>query len=371
MQIPLVDLKTQFAHLEPELAPVLKSVFDQTSFIMGEPVDAFESAFARYCGVRHAIGASSGTAALLLAYQAMGFKAGDEVIVPSHTFIATVSPLYHLGVKPVFVDIHSDTYNLNVELVEKLITPKTRAIVPVHLYGQAADMDALARLAEKHGLSLVEDCAQAHGSKWNGRPVGDWSRAACFSFYPGKNLGAAGDAGAVITNDDDLNELLRLLVNHGSQTKYLHTHLGLNSRLDALQAAVLKVKLNHIERWTKLRREHAAVYNRLLAKFPDVVLPREAPAAHHVYHLYVIRVPGNRDAILKELHRRGVGAGVHYPIPLHLQPVFSELGYRKGDLPETEASAESIISLPMYPELDLEKLEYVAQTLHEVLNVFA
>jgi dTDP-4-amino-4,6-dideoxygalactose transaminase len=369
MQIPLVDLKAQFSSLEPELGATVKSIFENVAFIMGRHVQEFEESFSEYAKCKHTVGVSSGTDALLLAYQAAGLQRGDEVIVPSHTFIATASPLYHLGIKPVFVDIDPDTYTIDPDRLETAITSKTKAVVPVHLYGQPADMDRISSIAKKHGLTVIEDCAQAHGALWNGNPVGHWGALGCFSFYPGKNLGAAGDAGAVITDSTELASKLRLLVNHGSETKYLHTELGLNSRLDALQAAILSLKLNFISEWTESRRKHAETYRSTLESIPDIVLPHEQALARHVYHLFVIQVPGDRDAVLKELQSRGVGAGIHYPIPLHLQPVFSELGYQEGALPVTERISKSIVSLPMFPELTKSQIDYVVGSLKSALSV--
>jgi dTDP-4-amino-4,6-dideoxygalactose transaminase len=369
IQVPLVNLKDQFHKLQDEIKLKLDDIFTNTAFIGGKHVKHFEEEFARYAHSAHAIGTANGTDALLVAYQAAGLERGDEVLVPSHTFIATASPLYHLGIRPVFVDIDPETYLMDVNKAEAAITSKTKAIVPVHLYGQAAPMDRFAALAQEHDLALIEDCAQAHGSRWNGQAVGTWGEMGCFSFYPGKNLGAAGDAGAVITSDKALDKRLRLLVNHGSESKYVHSVLGLNSRLDALQAAILSIKLKYIEVWTENRRQKAAQYQKILSSIPGLVLPKADKHSHHVYHLYVVRVPADRDRILAALHANGVGAGIHYPIPLHLQPVFSELGHKKGDFPVTEAVAESIISLPLCPELTQVQMKYIAEQVKETLLV--
>lgn len=369
MSIPLVDLKAQYATIKSELDTAIHHILDNTAFIMGKPVSDFEANFATYTQAKHAIGVSSGTDALVIAMQAMGLETGDEVITPAHTFIATVEPMMQLGLKPVFVDIDPETFNIDVNKIEAAITEKTKAIVPVHLYGQAANMTAIAEIAKKHNLLILEDAAQAHGSSWNNQPVGTHGIATAFSFYPGKNLGAAGDAGGIITNDDSIAETARLLLNHGSETKYRHVKIGYTSRLDALQAAVLNVKLNHIEQWTEQRRTNAAYYDDLMAEIPGVVAPKTDDQARHVYHLYVVRVPNDRDATLQHLHDKGIGAGIHYPIPLHLQPALAELGYKEGDFPHAEEAANQIISLPMYPELTKEQMEQVAQTLREAIRV--
>ncbi|MDQ7024964.1 MAG: DegT/DnrJ/EryC1/StrS family aminotransferase [Anaerolineae bacterium] len=371
MSIPLVDLKAQYATIKNELDTAIHHILDNTAFIMGKPVSDFEAKFGAYTQAKHAIGVSSGTDALLIAMQAIGLQADDEVITTAHTFIATVEPMMQLGLKPVFVDIDPVTYNIDVSKIAAAITEKTKAIVPVHLYGQAANMTAIAEIAAKHKLHILEDAAQAHGSRWNNQAVGTHSLATTFSFYPGKNLGAAGDAGGIITNDDAVAEAARLLLNHGSETKYRHVKIGYTSRLDALQAAVLTVKLKYIEKWTEQRRKNAAYYDELMAEIPNVVAPKSDKQARHVYHLYVVRVPRDREAVLQYLHDKGIGAGIHYPIPLHLQPALAGLGYKEGDFPHTEAAAQQIISLPMFPELTKSQMEEVAQTLHEAISVTA
>ncbi len=367
MQVPLVNLQAQFAKLQPEIFQKLSDIFAHTEFIMGRHVEEFERSFADFCKASNAIGVANGTDALMLVYRALGLERGDEVIVPAHTFIATVSPLVQLGIRPVFVDIDPKTYLLDFDRVREALTSKTKAIVAVHLYGQAAPLDRLKSLADTHGLLLIEDCAQAHGATWQGKPVGTWGEVGCFSFYPGKNLGAAGDAGAIITDDKELARRLRLMLNHGSETKYVHTELGLNSRLDALQAGILSIKLRFLEEWTQQRRENAKYYQQILQGIPGLVLPLEDPAAKHVYHLYVVQVPEHRDTVVAHLHSAGVGAGIHYPIPLHLQPVFQELGYTAGALPHTEAAAQRILSLPLCPELTKSQMDYVAETLKKAV----
>ncbi len=365
MQIPLVDLKAQYARIKPEIDAAMQRVVENTAFIMGKEVKAFEDGFAAYQGVKHAIGVSSGTDAIFLALAALGIGPGDEVITVAHTFIATAEPIVHLGAKPVFVDIDPQTYNLDPALLEAAITPRTKAIMPVHLYGQFADMQPILDIAQRHNLPVIEDAAQAHGAEYQGKRAGSWGIAACFSFYPGKNLGAYGDAGAVVTNDDALAKKIAMLRNHGRTTKYEHDMIGYGDRLDALQAAVLAAKLPHLEAWNDARRTHADYYDAALAGLPGVVIPQRLPDARHVYHLYVIRVQGNRDALIEHLKTQGVDAGIHYPVPLHVQPAMRFLGYNAGDFPHSEAAAASIVSLPMYPELTPEQRSYVVEALAE------
>ncbi len=363
MNIPLVDLKAQYQAIKPDIDAAIKRILDNTSFVMGKEAIAFETAFSDYMQVKHTIGVGNGTEALYLAMLALGIGPGDEVITTPHTFIATVEPIVQLGATPVFIDIDPVTYNIDPTLIEAAITDNTKAIIPVHLYGQSADMPAIKAIADKHNLPIIEDAAQAHGGEYDGQRMGHWGVTTCFSFYPGKNLGAYGEAGAIITNDDDMAEKLRLLRDHGSQSKYEHVVIGYNVRIDAIQAAILAVKLNYIEEWTELRRQHAAAYNRALAGIPGIVTPAEDKNVRHVYHLYVIRVPGDREKMLNYLHEKGIGAGLHYPTPLHLQPALSFLGHKEGDFPHAEAVASSIISLPMYPELKPEYIDSIAETL--------
>lgn len=369
MSIPLVDLRAQYRSIQTELDEAVGRVMSSAAFIMGPELNAFEADFAEYARTKHAIGVGSGTDALLLAMQAAGIGPGDEVITTPHTFIATVEPILQLGARPVFVDIDPVSYNIDSTLIEAAITPKTKAIVPVHLYGQPADMTAISVVANKHNLLIIEDAAQAHGAEWDGQRVGSWGAATGFSFYPGKNLGAAGDAGGIITNNDEIAQTIRLLLNHGSESKYVHVLSGYNARMDGIQAAVLTVKLKHIEAWTEARRQHAAAYDAALADIPGIVTPKADARARHVYHLYVIRVPGDRDAFISHLHEKGIGAGIHYPIPLHLQPAFSELGFEKGSFPVAEAVASSIISLPLFPELIPEQIEQVVDAVRSATKV--
>ena len=361
--IPLVDLKAQYAAIQAEVNRAIQRVLDNTSFILGEEVSVFEEAFASYCETKYAIGTSSGTSALHLALLACGVGPGDEVITTPHTFMATAESIIHTGAKPVFVDIDLDTYNLDPSQIQAVINEKTKAIVPVHLYGTPADMDPILEIASKHGLKVVEDAAQAHGAEYNGRRTGSVGDVACFSFYPGKNLGAFGDGGCVVTSDKQIADRVRMLRNHGRTDKYRHEMVGYGYRLDALQAAILGVKLLHLEEWTKCRRENAKRYHHFLNGFGPV-LPTEPNYARAVYHLYVIRVP-ERDQLLQYLRSKGISAGIHYPIPLHLQPAFAGLGYKPGAFPSTEKAASEVISLPMYPELRQDQIEEVAQAVRD------
>ncbi len=337
---------------------------DNTSFILGKEVLDFEHAFAAYVGARGAVGIASGTAALQLSLLALGIGPGDEVITTAHTFIATAEAISLTGAKPVFVDIDERTYNIDPALVEAAITPRTKAIIPVHLYGQPVVLAALSDIAESHHVWLIEDAAQAHGAEIDGQRCGAIGHLACFSFYPGKNLGAYGDAGAVTSNDESLLATVRLLRDHGRTTKYEHQEIGYGGRLDALQAAVLNAKLPHLDDWTEARRSHARAYSEMLAG-SDLVTPYESPNGRHVYHLYVIRSP-KRDRLLEHLKAKGIQAGIHYPIPLHRQPAYLKQGYDKVSLPVTEQAAGEVLSLPMYPELTSEQLVRVAEAVKEV-----
>jgi dTDP-4-amino-4,6-dideoxygalactose transaminase len=365
MPIPLVDLKAQYRAHKGEIDAAIQDIIDNTSFIMGPKLKQFEDDFAAFCRAKHALGVGSGTEALQMAFLALGVGPGDEVITASHTFFATAEMLGHLGARPIFVDIDLGTYNIDPDKIEAAITPRTKALLPVHLYGQPAEMDAILEIAAKYGLPVIEDAAQAHGAEYKGRRVGSMGRIACFSFYPGKNLGAYGDAGAVVTDDDELADKVRILRDHGRYEKYEHLTEGWPARMDTLQSAVLRAKLPHLEEWNEARRRHAARYNELLADL-DVVRPYEPEHVRAVYHLYVIRVD-RRDEVLRELNGRGIGAGIHYPIPLHLQPAYKYLGYKRGDLPLTEEAADQVLSLPMYPELTEEQVQEVVGALRELV----
>lgn len=356
--IPLVDLQAQYHSIRDEIDGAVRRVIENAQFIMGPDVAAFEQEFAAWCGAPHCVGVGSGTAALELTLRALGVGPGDEVVTVAHTFIATAEAISATGATPVFVDIEPHTYNLDPALLEAAITPRTRVIMPVHLYGQPADMTRICAIAQQYGIAVVEDAAQAHGASWAATTVGCLGDAACFSFYPGKNLGAYGDAGAVVTSDAALAAQVRSLRNHGRQSKYLHDQIGFGHRIDTLQAAVLRAKLPHLSRWTEARRHLAARYNTLLAEC-GVTLPAVAADGNPVWHLYVIRTP-ERDSLLKALEARGIGAGVHYPVPLHLQPAYAHLGYAKGSLPVTEEVAGTCVSLPLYPEMSESQQDEVA-----------
>lgn len=358
MQVALVDLAAQYQSIKPEIDEAIQRILDNTSFIMGHEVQAFEEAFATHVEAAGAVGVSSGTAAIELSLRALGIGAGDEVITSAHTFIATAEAITNAGARPVFADIDPVTFNIDPNQVETLITDRTRAILPVHLYGQPADLTSLMEIATRRGLWLIEDAAQAHGAEVDGRRCGSIGHLSCFSFYPGKNLGAYGDAGAVTGNDTQLLDRIRRSRDHGRTTKYEHVEVGFAERIDALQAAILGAKLPHLEAWTEGRRSHARRYTDLLAG-ADVTTPVEAPGLRHVYHLYVLR-SARRDELLAHLKANGVAAGIHYPIPLHRQPAYAKQGYDGVSLPETERAAAEVISLPMYPELTDDQLTQVA-----------
>lgn len=349
LSVPFVDLKAQYQTIKPEIDAAIASVIENTNFILGPQVAAFEKAFAEYVGGAFCVGVNSGTAALQLALMACGIGEGDEVIVPSFTFFATAETVSVLGAVPVFVDVDPVSYTITAAGIEKAITPRTRAIIPVHLYGQAVDLDPISTLAEQHNLHVIEDAAQAHGAEYKGRRVGGLGTAGCFSFYPSKNLGAYGEAGAVVTNDEELAHQLRLLRQHGQTSKYAHAIVGYNFRLEEIQAAVLNVKLAHLDKWNNGRRERAARYNELLSE-TELVLPREMEYARHVYHVYTVQCD-NRDELQNRLTAKGIQSGVHYPIPIHLQPAYASLSYKAGDLPVTERLCERVLSLPLFAEL--------------------
>lgn len=366
MKVPLLDLKAQHQTIRAEVLAAVEQVFDSQQFILGAEVEAFEKAAAEYCHVKHAIGCGSGSDALLLALQSLGVGPGDEVITVAFSFFATASAITRLGAKPVFVDIAPDDFNLDSAQLERAITPRTKAIMPVHLFGQCVAMQPLLEIAQRHNLPVVEDAAQAIGADYltfgqNGR-AGTMGALGCFSFFPSKNLGGAGEGGLLTTNDDALAAQLRLLRVHGMQPKYYHQVIGINSRLDALQAAVLRVKLQYLDDWHAARQRNAARYNTLFAEagLEEVVTPVERPQRRHIYNQYTIRA-AHRDELLKHLHANGVGCEVYYPVPLHMQECFAYLGYSAGDLPVTEQSAHEVLSLPIYPELTAEMQAYVVE----------
>lgn len=361
MPIPLVDLQAQYLSIREEIDDAIARVVAGGRFVGGPVVEAFEREFAAFCGAAHAVGVANGTDALVLALRACGVGPGDEVIAPALTFTATAEAIVLAGARPVFVDV-DDTYTLDVAQAAARITPRTRALMPVHLYGQPADMDPLMALAERHGLYVVEDAAQAHGARYHGRRAGSLGHIACFSFYPGKNLGAYGDGGAVVTGNAEWAAKVRVLGDHGRTGYYEHRYVGCNSRLDALQAAVLRVKLRHLDDWNAARRRAAERYRARLASLHGVVLPHEAPGREHVYHLYVVRTPG-RDALRERLTQAGIQSGLHYPVPLHLQPAYADLGYAPGTFPRSEAWTGEVISLPIYAELHEGQIESVCRVL--------
>lgn len=363
MNIPFVDLQTQYQSLKPEMDAAVLAVMQRGDFVLGGAVTEFERAFAEYCGVPYCVGVDSGYSALELIVRAHDIGPGDEVIAPANTFIATTLAISNAGATPILVDCDPETYNIDVTKIDAAITPRTKAIMPVHLYGQVADMDAIVAIARKRGLYVFEDAAQAAGARYKGRRAGSLADAAGFSFYPGKNLGAYGDGGAVTTHSAEIADKVRLLRNIGQKVKYFHEVKGFNNRLDTMQAAVLKVKLPHLDEWNASRRRAAATYSDLLADLP-VVTPPTAGYAEHIFHLYVIRV-ANREALMDHLKSKGIASGLHYPIPIHLQPAYSELGYSRGDFPVTEAYADTIVSLPIYPELDDAKVAFVVEAIRE------
>ena len=363
MNIPLVDLPMQYAPLKNEILCGIERVLDGMHLFLGENVQALENEFAQFCGARYGIGVSDGTTALHIILRAMGIGPGDEVITVSHTFIATVEAILLAGARPVFVDIDPHTYLMDLAQVKSRITPRTKAILPVHLYGQTVDMDPLLEIAEQHGLKVIEDACQAHGAEYKGRKAGSLGDAAAFSFYFSKNLGAYGEGGFITTNNDELAHKVRMIRDHGSDRRYYHDLIGFNARLDEIQAVVLRTKLPHLIEWNEQRRENARLYGDLL-QGPSTVTPIECPENRHVYHLYVVRA-ARRDELQAWLKSQGIFAGIHYPVPVHLQHSMDFLGYKPGDFPVTERLVTEILSLPMYAELTTEQIGYVAGRVRE------
>ncbi|MCP4626867.1 MAG: DegT/DnrJ/EryC1/StrS family aminotransferase [bacterium] len=343
----------------------MQNVLEKADFILGEDVELFEKEFAAFCETEFAVGVDSGTSAIELALRTLGIGEGDEVITTANTYIATALSISITGATPILVDIHPDTYTIDVNRIEAVITERTKAIIPVHLYGHPADMDPIREIARTHKLAVVEDACQSHGAKYKGKMAGSMGHAAAFSFYPGKNLGAYGDAGMVVTNSDELDRSLRLMRNYGQEKKYHHRVQGYNRRLDTLQAAILRVKLDCLEGWNEARRQHAQMYRNQLQD-TALILPDEAEYAESVYHLYVIR-SSKRDDLGVFLKERGVATGIHYPVPIHLHQAYQDLGYAKGDFPITEQYADEILSLPMYPELTRGQIDHVCQTIKDFL----
>ncbi len=365
-KVPFVDLTAQYHQIKPTIDEAIMRVVESSAFILGPDVKRFEEEFAAFCEAKAAVGVDSGTSALELALRAYDIGSGDEVITAANTFIATVLAISYVGAKPILVDVDPNTYNIDCDQLEKAITKRTKAIIPVHLYGQMADMDAILAIARKYNLIVIEDACQAHGARYNGKRAGSLGDAAAFSFYPSKNLGAYGDGGAVVTQDEKIAEKIRRLRNYGEKEKYYHEFIGYNRRLDTVQAAVLRIKLSLLDQWNESRRRHAVKYSQLLQGKP-LTIPTVPSYAEPVWHLYVVQVE-NRDQIRRMLAEKGISCGIHYPVPIHLQEAYRELGYKKGDFPITEALAEKILSLPMYAELTDEQIAAVADELTAVLR---
>ena len=366
MQIPLLDLKAQYTTIKDEIKAAIDEVLESQYFILGPKVQQFEEEIAKYCHVQHAVGVASGSDALLLALMAIDVGYDDEVITTPYTFFATAGSISRLGAKPVFVDIDAKTYNINPELIEEKITDKTKAIIPVHLYGQCADMAPILEIGKKYNLCIIEDAAQAIGAEYKGRKAGSMGDMGCLSFFPSKNLGGYGDGGMVITNDAELAEKIRVLRVHGAKPKYYHSLIGLNSRLDALQAAVLSVKLKYLDGWSRDRRQNAENYNQLFAD-TNVVTPYVEPYNYHIYNQYIIRV-GKRNELQEFLNERNIGTAIYYPVSLHLQGCYADLGYKEGDFPESEKAAKDTLALPIYSELTKEQQTAVVYAIKEFIE---
>lgn len=367
MPIPFLDLKEQYLSIKDEIQAALARIFEDANFVLGRAVEDFEEAFAEFCDCQYGIAVNSGTSALQLALWANGVKQGDEVITVSNTFIATAEAISLVGATPVFVDVDPTSMNMDVTKIEEKITDKTRAIIPVHLYGQPVALDSLLAIAQRNQLLVIEDACQAHGAWYQGKKVGSFGQAGCFSFYPSKNLGAFGEAGMVVTNDGEIAVKLRALRDHGQRSKNVHEFIGTNARLESIQGAILGVKLKYLPEWNEKRRQIASLYNELLQGGGDLVLPREDGPSQRVYHLYVIRT-GYRDKLYDYLKAAGIGVAIHYPTPIHLQPAYRELGYKKGDLPVAERSAQEVLSLPVYPEMTEKQ---IAEVTREIKKFFA
>jgi len=367
MKVPYLDLKAQYESIRGEIGDAIQQVLDRTAFAGGPFVAQFEKEFAAFCGTRFSAGVGSGTDALWMALLALGVGPGDEVVTVPDTFIATAEAISWCGAKPVFVDVDPVTYNMDPSKLEAAVTEKTKAIIPVHLFGQMADMDPILEIARKRKLFVIEDASQAHGAEYKGRKAGSIGDAGCFSFYPGKNLGAYGEAGAVVTNNEELDKKMRMLRDHGQAKKYYHTLIGWNARMDGIQGAVLSVKLRHLPAWNDGRRRNAGIYDELLKGVTGVAAPKEAAYAKHVYHIYAIRVPG-RDRLIAALAEKDIHCGIHYPIPVHLLDAYQSLNLGKGSFPVAEKSASEFVSLPMYAELTGEQIAKVAADLKGIVR---
>ena len=399
MKVPFLDLKIQYESIRDEISIAIQKVLENTAFAGGPFVAQFEKEFAEFCGCKHAIGVGSGTEALWMSLLALGVGQGDEVITVPNTFIATAEAISFCGAKPVFVDVDEHTYNMDPNKLEDYLRkryarngsglkpptsnlkprisrlkpptsnlkPRLRAVIPVHLFGQMADMDPILEIARKYGLFVIEDACQAHGAEYKGRRAGSLSDAGCFSFYPGKNLGAYGEAGAVVTNDDALAEKIKMLRDHGQPKKYYHDYIGWNGRMDGFQGSVLSVKLKHLPAWNEARRKNAKLYNQLLVDTDGVMIPQEADYVRHIYHIYAVRIQ-RRSALMNALAEKGISCGIHYPVPIHLQKAYSSLGLENGGFPLAEKCCEEFVSLPMFPELKEEQIEYVAAEIKRFLS---
>jgi dTDP-4-amino-4,6-dideoxygalactose transaminase len=364
MKVPFLDLKAQYETLKAEILAEIQKVLESTAFAGGPFVRGFEDAFAVFCECKQAVGVGNGTDALWAALVALGVGPGDEVITVPNTFIATVEAISFCGAKPVFVDIEQKTYNMDPTLLELAITPRTKAVIPVHLFGHMADMDPIMRVAKQYNLFVIEDASQAHGAEYKSRKAGSIGDIGCFSFYPGKNLGAYGEAGAVVTNNSALAEKVRMFRDHGQSKKYYHDIIGWNARMDGIQGAVLNVKLKYLPGWTEARRTNAALYNKMISTVAGIKTPIESEKAKHVYHIYPILVR-NREELITHLDKRGISSGIHYPVPVHLTDAYKFLGHKKGDFPVAEQCADKLVSLPMYPELTKDQIKYVVDSIAE------
>jgi len=367
MKVPFLDLEAQYQSIKDAVAVTIQEVLESCSFAGGPFVEHFEHDFAAFCRCKYAIGVGSGTEALWLALLALGIGPGDEVITVSNTFIATAEAISFCGAKPVFIDIDEQTYTMDPNQIKPAITPRTKAIIPVHLFGHMAEMDPIMEIARRNDLYVIEDACQAHGAQYKGKLAGSIGDVGCFSFYPSKNLGAFGEAGAIVTNDEQLNEKMKMLRDHGQSEKYHHRMIGWNARMDGLQGAVLRVKLKHLQGWNQRRRENAQFYNKLLSNIDGIILPKEVDYVKHVYHIYAICVE-NRDALIGTLKERDIYCGIHYPIPLHLQKAYHSFCLQTGSLPVAEKCAEKLVSLPMFPELTERQIEYVVREIKDFLN---
>jgi dTDP-4-amino-4,6-dideoxygalactose transaminase len=365
MPIPLTDLKKQFENIQQEINAAIGKVLQETKFILGPQVKLLEEEIAQYCGTKFAVGAASGTDALVLSLLTSGITDGDEVITTPFTFIATTEAICRAGAKPVFCDIDYETYNIDADQIEAKITKRTKAILPVHLYGLSCEMDKILSLAKKHDLKIIEDCAQAFGSEYRGKKVGSQGDAACLSFFPGKNLGCYGDGGMVITNDEKIAKTVKTLCNHGSAVKYHYPMHGFNSRLDTIQAAILRVKLKHIDKWIDARIDNAVYYNRMLGDNSDIIVPEVPDYAKHSFNYYTIRLKKNRNLVQEHLKKNGIASAIYYPLCLHLQEIYRDMGHHPGDFPVAEKAQDEVLSLPMYPELTGEQIRDITKVIKQ------